>query len=180
MENHVTIEEKLEQMSQEGTLSKRQKTPVIGAVLLVVGIVICIFGTQPMQVPDWVKLLLITTGIVVFLYAMIRLLIDMHSGQFYHEPTHQPIKKRTIYIPTEYKSEIVNIVDGRSFKNLKNIKKTYSSGVVLTAMCTCDGNFSMLQVQEYLQNEFVPTTEAIVVDEDGKQLVMEFLRSPIA
>lgn len=179
MENYIPIAEKLEQMSHEG-ISKRKKNPVFGTVLMVAGIALCILGTQPMEAPDWLKLFLIVAGISVFIFAVIRLFVDLHSNQYYYEPSRQPIRKSMLYISSEYKSEIVDIIKNSSFQKLKNIKKTYSSGIVLTVMYTCDGTFCMLQAQEYSQNEFVPTTEAVVVDEDGKQLVMEFLRSPIA
>jgi len=179
MENIIPIEEKLEQMSHEG-ISKRKKTPVFGTILIVVGISLCILGTQPMQAPEWLKMLFIIAGIVVFLYAIIRLFIDLHSSQYFHEESRQPIRKHTIYVDPDHRQEIIKIINDKDFQRLSRINKTFSSGVILTIMATFDGAFCMLQGEEYLQNEFIPTTQAVMVDEGEVDNVLFFIKSKIA
>lgn len=174
MENYIDIEETLKNMSEEGISSKKD-SPIKGGTMIILGIVLCILGTAEIELPDCIIMAFIVFGIGLFIYGVILFLMNLHSQHYVYTPTGKRLKKHCIYIQSGQRYEIAQILKNQLFERLSNITKEQTSSTRIIAYTSSNEEFCIIQTQEFSQDEFIPSSDPVVVKGEKAGVICSYL-----
>ncbi len=169
MENYKHIETEILEMP-EGTIAVKKKSPFTAIVFILVGILVFVAGTQKISPHDSLNMTVLTIGICLFLFGIIKLCLDLGSERYVYIPQNKRLKKHKIYISNESKMKLAKQLQEDRVGRLDAFSKEMSSGNILYVLTT-NSDYCLAQVLEFSQDRYEPVMPMVVlVGENAKNL----------
>lgn len=177
MENYIKIEKYLAD-GKDGNISKQRKNPFWGILLLVVGLVVIVLSIR-CHLPETVQIACLSLGVLATLVGavMLVLLSTSDCGGFRFNTTGACICRYRRYIATADRQQLLNCVNAGDMRLLNQVHKETSTGTLLQAYISKDGNYAILQVEEYIPHDFVPITPPVTLDQSNATLLLQWLKN---
>ncbi len=175
MENYKNIEAEILEMP-EGTIAIKKKSPLAAIVFILVGILVFIAGTQKISPYDSLNMTVLTIGICLFLFGIIKLCLDLGSERYVYIPQNKRLKKHKIYISNESKMKLAKQLQEDNVGKMDGYSKEMSSGSILYVLTT-NSDYCLAQVLEFSQDRYEPVMPMVVLVGENAKNVDDFIAS---
>ncbi len=176
MENYTHIEEAVKNLPKDVIISKRNSIAT-SIVLIIVGILMFVLGTKNIVSADCVNMMMIVFGLGLFIYGIIKICMDLSSCHHFYVPTGKRLKKYKVYIVSEDKNKLTNMLKNNQLVQLSEIRKEMTSGCMLYVLTTGDGDYCLAQVLEFSQDEYVGYAPMVIFQGEEATALDQFLKA---
>ncbi len=160
MEKKESIEQILDQMDQH-TIRKSKTSPVLSAVLIVIGIAfIMLNGKMPGASEGGIlSPLSIVVGVLLLVWGVVS--IFTRKMRYVFVPGKQAIVFRELFFDIKERDRLVRVMAEGKIDEVQKLKPAVNDALKLRIASTSDGNFCYSQIVAYIPFEFVNVNEAL-------------------
>lgn len=142
----------------EGNVVKRSKPVLLALVLLLAGATLLYLGVVTGE--TILSSSLLAAGLVVVVACLV--LFVVKKGGYVYRPTGQGLKKYKIYIAPDQSFKLQQLLHDKAYGELKGLCQPNASNLSVEIFLSEDREYGLLQSQEFVPYNDVPTTPVIV------------------
>lgn len=174
MGKYKTIYEEIENKLNKD-IRKQTRLSISALVVIIVGIVIggiaLLFDDLNSSIPSF----LFTLSILLILGGVVKLLVSRTC--YVYLPTQSRMKSATYYFDVRESDIIQDCLQMKRFDELARLERRHDNGVKVDILCAENGNFTAVQVSEYIPYTFEAITPVMYYSgEEARRLAVALKR----
>lgn len=176
MEEYIKIEEYVKN-GNDNNIATRRKSPLCGIIVMLCGIALLILSLK-CTMGDTLKMTILTLGALAAITGLFMAVLSRTTGscRMVYNPTGACIKHYRHYINADDRQQLREIINSGSFEKLGTIRKENSTCSLLHTYLSQDGQYALMQLEEYIPHSFEPITAVTAVPAEKVQHVQAFVK----
>lgn len=179
MEDYIKIEEYINNSANDpkSPISRRKKGPLAGIIVLACGIAVLLLSLK-MPMGDTAKMSLLTIGILAILTGFFMAVLSITTGKcrLIYQPTGSSIKHYQRYINADDRNALRECIISGDLSQLHKIRIENSTRGLLHIYLSCDGQYALMQLDEYIPHCFEPSTPVAAFNAEQARYIQDFLK----
>jgi len=176
MDKIIEIEDFFKQLEGEHIVEKHRFSPLPTLCSLVAGGALTFAGLT-LQMPDSLRYLLISAGMILLLLGLtfLFILFDKKTGRYIYTSTKSRIKTHKIHISSSDRELCREILQSGDLEHLPQVEQNINSQLLLIIKISTDNRFAVVQMYEHSMG-FSPVTMPVAVYNSQVNPVITFIK----
>lgn len=178
MENYISIENQLSEMS-DYKIIKKKGAPLLGIVTGAIGIMLLVIPLI-ISMHFGISIFLGIIGLTAIIIGLIKIIKSSSKtgGEYIYAPTGKKIKKFDLYYDGQHIQKLHFLLQNKDYSAILKLPCVKDSGHIMRIIGTKEGDIALLQITEFIPYNYVATSPVYVLEgEDAKKMISHVLSS---